>query len=574
MRSKKRLRNNLAYTKPTKSERAISSVISTVIISGILLVILVIASFASTNVLEAQMASTEFEQAKSNMMLLDQVIQDVALRRGSGGYVQFNQRTGGIGISTSTDKLSILQAGPGTLILEPNADGDYSAWPVYGTLTNGWQATSDNNDGTGVYINGSTTARESLNLQDQMSDPGTIDNVTAYMRAQAISVGSSGTETLYVDSLDLDKGKQEWTEVPPLPQGSPYLDNNTQNYIYTNVKDNEESYFGYTNNTIGSGTINSVKMYFEAYRDGNDYFQVQVSVYDGSKSSYPIIPANNTYNWASVDVSFFVNSWAKVDSCRIDLTYKKNTTQANLYIRRSYLSVDYNAEEKATILWKTNDQDYESQPFVINRGAFSTYLETRTTNPTTGGKWNWTELNALQIGCRASSLDTNEVMNVSEFWVQVNGHPIGSIYMSAPLTSLEYRAGSMVSASDSILRGTDSSNIDSTQQIGYLRVETGNGVRIELDYNRVRVTSLGTQNVLGDSYNFMGITFINVVPGEMGGSGTVNVRVQNVDTTTHTQNVTTTIYAEIGGSQIVLVPFTDQKVVVMLTVITIEVSTS
>jgi hypothetical protein len=53
------------------------------------------------------MASTEFDQAKSNMLLLDTTVQDVSLRPGAGGYVQFNEREGGIGIATTTDSLLI-----------------------------------------------------------------------------------------------------------------------------------------------------------------------------------------------------------------------------------------------------------------------------------------------------------------------------------------------------------------------------------------------------------------------------------------------------------------------------------
>ena len=53
------------------------------------------------------MTSTEFDQAKSNMLLLDSNVQDVSLRPGAGGYVQFNEREGGIGMATTTDSLSI-----------------------------------------------------------------------------------------------------------------------------------------------------------------------------------------------------------------------------------------------------------------------------------------------------------------------------------------------------------------------------------------------------------------------------------------------------------------------------------
>jgi hypothetical protein len=90
-----------------KHGRAVSPVISTVIISATLLVILVISSFTSTNILELQIVNTEFEQAKTNMLLLNKMIQDVALKQGSAGSIQFSQRSGGICIYESTEKISI-----------------------------------------------------------------------------------------------------------------------------------------------------------------------------------------------------------------------------------------------------------------------------------------------------------------------------------------------------------------------------------------------------------------------------------------------------------------------------------
>ena len=98
--------------KPTRnqtarSKKAVSNVISTIILTGILLTILIVSMFVSTNVLNAQLVSTEFNQAQSNMLLLDSTVQDVSLRPGAGGYVQFNERQGGIGVNTTTDSLSI-----------------------------------------------------------------------------------------------------------------------------------------------------------------------------------------------------------------------------------------------------------------------------------------------------------------------------------------------------------------------------------------------------------------------------------------------------------------------------------
>jgi hypothetical protein len=95
------------------NKRAVSSVISTVILTSVLLVILVVASFVSLNILSLQMASTEFDQAKSNMLLLDTTVQDVSLRPGAGGYVQFNERTGGIGLINQTDESLSINATDG-----------------------------------------------------------------------------------------------------------------------------------------------------------------------------------------------------------------------------------------------------------------------------------------------------------------------------------------------------------------------------------------------------------------------------------------------------------------------------
>ncbi|MEM2500905.1 MAG: hypothetical protein QXG31_04060 [Candidatus Bathyarchaeia archaeon] len=82
-------------------KRGVSPVISTVIITAILLIILIIASLLATSLLEIQMQNSEFEQAKTTMLLLDKIIMDVSLRPGAASSVQFNQRSGGIGMYES-----------------------------------------------------------------------------------------------------------------------------------------------------------------------------------------------------------------------------------------------------------------------------------------------------------------------------------------------------------------------------------------------------------------------------------------------------------------------------------------
>jgi len=75
--------------------------------------------------------------------------------------------------------------------------------------------------------------------------------------------------------------------------------------------------------------------------------------------------------------------------------------------------------EKAVILWRTGDSDYESSEFNINRGNFKNESEPRTTNPNTDSAWTWAEVNALEIGSRATTLDSTETIQVSEYWIVV-----------------------------------------------------------------------------------------------------------------------------------------------------------
>jgi hypothetical protein len=76
--------------------------------------------------------------------------------------------------------------------------------------------------------------------------------------------------------------------------------------------------------------------------------------------------------------------------------------------------------EKAVILWRTHNLNYESAAFTISRTAFTDYSETRTTNPNTGLPWTWDEINALEIGSKASTLGADETIQVSEYWIIVS----------------------------------------------------------------------------------------------------------------------------------------------------------
>jgi len=77
----------------------------------------------------------------------------------------------------------------------------------------------------------------------------------------------------------------------------------------------------------------------------------------------------------------------------------------------------------AVILWRTYSTDYESSAITISRTDFTDYSQVRAQNPNTGSSWTWTEVNALEIGSRATTLGSTETIQISEFWIVVDYTP-------------------------------------------------------------------------------------------------------------------------------------------------------
>ncbi len=559
-----------------QSARAVSSVITTILLTSTLLIILLIASFVSTNILAAQMESTEFEQAKTNMGLLDNIIQDVSLRQGAGGYVQFNQRTGGIGLATDeagTITLSIQgnqPLNPETLLLRPSADGSSSDWNLYGAAPNKWSATNDGSDATGVQVVGSMSSVQTVKVQEP-TQSGTINSITALVKAKTNATG--GHEILYVNSFD---GSQtDWIEAG----ASPYLNDQDSNYIYVQSSNKPvEGNFGYADHNQGSGQILSARVYFETKANGNDKFSV--SLYDDAWQSIGIIDPCSGYNWKYIDVTSYLNSWSKVDNCQVKITYESGSNKREVYVRRSYLDIEYAGNpETAKVQLQTNGSNFEgNQDFIISRTGFIQYSEVFAVNPVTGKAWTWSDLNSLEVGCRATALETDEKIQVSELWVEVNYTQMPEltpIYSTTSLTSFVYRAGTQTSGTSKVLSGDNTINNKIDQPMGYLRVETGDGLKIKLDYNRVRTVFMGTIAAHNSAYDFYDITIFHLVKGDISSaSDTVNVRVQNQDirTTSFTYENGVTIVAQVDNGPTGTCVNSPAKTVVMVTEITIVVS--
>lgn len=96
----------------------------------------------------------------------------------------------------------------------------------------------------------------------------------------------------------------------------------------------------------------------------------------------------------------------------------------------------------------------------------------------------------------------------------------------------------MVSAAEANLTNPGGLIIDSLfKPLGHVKIETGGGAWVRLDYNRVRV-------IRNNSTKTLEIHLIQLTPGRFGGSGTVTVRVQN-------KGIYTLYSAKLSGSLII-----------------------
>ena len=71
-----------------------SEALSTLVVGVTILVVVLISSNVASQMLRLQMAQAEFEEAKENMLLLADIVEEVGAKMYSSGYVKFNCRYG------------------------------------------------------------------------------------------------------------------------------------------------------------------------------------------------------------------------------------------------------------------------------------------------------------------------------------------------------------------------------------------------------------------------------------------------------------------------------------------------
>lgn len=189
-----------------------------------------------------------------------------------------------------------------------------------------------------LWWNGSDQAKQTpfayINRYFTNDDPA--NGILTNNRVSLVIQGDNSY--LYVDNFDFTY--TSWNEYGT----TPYLNDDTSNYIRNNVNDQREGWFTFQDLTGGQssalGAITTIRIEFECRRDGSDdYFDFRIN--DGATiyGPYTITP-QSSYSWRSYDVTSIITNRTKINNLSIDVRYRQSGGSAsNVYIRRVRLYV-------------------------------------------------------------------------------------------------------------------------------------------------------------------------------------------------------------------------------------------
>jgi len=144
-------------------------------------------------------------------------------------------------------------------------------------------------------------------------------------------------EELFVNAFD--STFVAWTE----SGSSPYLDD-SDDYIYeAGTGADQEGYFDFANSGVGAGVINSVNVSLEC-KWGVGTKKFYTYIWDGTDwIDFGTFFPTSTYAWHDIDISASIDSWAKINSCRVYFMEITAAPSYVVYIRRCKLKIDYTA---------------------------------------------------------------------------------------------------------------------------------------------------------------------------------------------------------------------------------------
>jgi hypothetical protein len=141
-------------------------------------------------------------------------------------------------------------------------------------------------------------------------------------------------ETVYTNAFD--DSLLVWTEVG----SSPYLSDSDANYIYTSTNLAKEGNWTFAT-SAGSGTINSIKLRFEANVTVADCGGFDVYVWNGASwVNVGTIYPTTTMAWNEIDVSSTLNTWAKINGVEVYIYYFSEAA-GTCYVRRLTRKIDF-----------------------------------------------------------------------------------------------------------------------------------------------------------------------------------------------------------------------------------------
>jgi len=154
------------------------------------------------------------------------------------------------------------------------------------------------------------------------------------------------------------------------------------------------------------GSSGSYSTYAQLIEGGAGYGEMLIETKDTSNRHYPY------FMMYKKTLSATSTTWK--------IQYKSENTGATAGIQDARIIVIQLVEdEKVTLVWKSGATEVEAGEVEISRTAFTDYSDTRTTAPD-GGSWDWSDINSLEAGARATTLGSNDYIQVSEFWIVVD----------------------------------------------------------------------------------------------------------------------------------------------------------
>lgn len=180
----------------------------------------------------------------------------------------------------------------------------------------------------------------------------------------------------------------------------------------------------------------------------------------------------------------------------------------------------------------------------------------------------------------------NLVRNYGSIQIKVINGSSQTVVHTQSLNQLTFLGGRLVSISGaSYLRGNGTSIVRGfSEPLGHVYVNQSQGAWTLLDYSRARVVRHGsfylfTQKGVNEKVNLIEVTFVNLIHGESLGSGTVRMRMENLNVTTTARRFdgnTMTVEVNVSGriSSVVLVgEATDVATVVNFVVAHVRLTT-